>query len=302
MQTAQVDNNHTSKISMLTAWCILLLLASVWGSSFILMKKSLVVFSSLQLAFLRVGVSFAVLLPVILGNFFKLPAQKLFYLALSGMLGMAIPALLFAIAQKHLDSGIAGILNGLTPLCTLVVGFLFFQQKTTQWQIIGLLVAFFGALALSVTGISGKNGLNEYVLLIFVATICYALNVHLIKRYLFDMSPFVLTSMALWFGGVCASIGLLFVDMPSAVQKEGFAWAFTYIVILSVGSTIIATTIFNFLIQQVSPLFASTVTYLIPIVALLWGLGDGEFFTLAQYISMLCILGGLLLMNKKSKN
>jgi drug/metabolite transporter (DMT)-like permease len=295
----QTTTLSTPKISMLSAWGILIILALIWGSSFILMKKSLMVFSSMQMAFLRVSVSFVVFLPLIIANFTKFSAKKLSLFALSGLLGMAIPAMLFAIAQKHLDSGIAGILNGLTPLCTLLIGFWFFKQKTTQWQIIGLLIAFCGAVLLSLTGTLGKAGLNVYVFLIFLATICYAINVHLVKKYLSDVPPVVLTSMALWFGGLCCLVGLAFVDLPSSFDKEGFNWACVYIITLSVGSTAIATTIFNFLIQKVSPLFASTVTYLIPIVALMWGLGDGEFFTLGQYLSMLCVLGGLFLMNKK---
>ena len=104
------------------AWALLIVLACIWGTSFILMKKGLVVFSALELGAIRVSVAALLLLPFALRHVGSVERSRFKWLALSGVVGTLIPAFLFAYAETKLDSGLAGVLNALTAVFTLLVG------------------------------------------------------------------------------------------------------------------------------------------------------------------------------------
>ncbi|WP_026994359.1 DMT family transporter [Flectobacillus major] len=285
----------------LIAWLLLGLLALIWGSSFILVKKSLMVFSPSEVGSLRIFSAFCFFLPFFLYNLQKIPFQKWFHFLLVGCLGNLFPAFLFSLAGSKLASGISGALNSTTPLFTLIIGALFFHNKISQRQAIGIFLGFIGALLLV---LAGKNGfsLNAYALVVVLATVCYGINLNLTKKYLTNLSidSFLITSCIFMTVGPIAGVVLFSGEFINKLQKPDALEALSYAVLLGVMGSAIAMVLFNKLIQLTSAVLASSVTYLIPIVAIIWGVLDGEAILIEHYLGMSIILVGVYLVNKSS--
>lgn len=306
------------KASNLNAWLLLILLALIWGSSFILMNVGLLVFTPIQVASLRVVSASLALSGIALPAFWRVPREKWFLTFISGMLGVFIPAFLFAYALTNLNMAVVGILNALTPLFTLLIAVLFFQQKAYLNQWLGMGIGFVSSAILAV--LSGKNGtfeLSIYPFLIFLATICYALNGNLSKTFMQGISPIYLTAMSQAWIGVLAVIVLMNSgiseqwNLPAASQIIHIKWlgvsgearwiSLLSLVFLGISSTAIAMVIFNKLMQITSVMFASTVTYLIPLVATGWSIIGNEVITWTQCVCMLLIIGGVYITNNTTK-
>ncbi|WP_339693959.1 DMT family transporter [uncultured Roseivirga sp.] len=286
------------------AWTLLILLALIWGSSFILIKRGLAVFNAGEVGALRILAACMFLIPISIPKVRKLSFKHLKLLFIIGLVGSFIPAFLFAIGQTQLPSGVTGVLNALTPIFVLIMGVLFFKQEITRRKTFGLIIAFVGtAILLAAGSDGGLRGINFYALFIVLATICYGINLNVIKYYLADLKPLVITSVSLLFMGPLAGIYLLTLTDFSVTlaTKEGALEAFGYVSLLGVMGTAIALILFNKLVQITNPLFTSTVTYLIPIVALIWGFWDNEALGLGQVIGMLAIFAGVYVTNKKKK-
>ncbi|MFT6053310.1 MAG: drug/metabolite transporter (DMT)-like permease [Roseivirga sp.] len=284
------------------AWILLIALALIWGSSFILIKRGLVVFSAGEVGAIRILTACLFTLPFSLPKVRKLSFRHLKLLFIIGLVGTFIPAFLFAIGQTQLPSGITGALNGLTPISVLIIGVIFFKQQITRIKIIGLLVAFVGTIVLLTAGGSGGfAGINLYALFIVLATICYGTNLNVIKHYLADLKPLVITAVSILFMGPLAGLYLLlFTDFSVTLTTvDGATRALGYITLLGVLGTAMALVLFNKLVQITTPLFASTVTYLIPIVAMVWAFFDGELIVRGQLLGMLAIFMGVYITNKK---
>jgi len=284
-------------------WLILFLLALVWGSSFILIKRSLDVFSPGEVGALRVIITWLFLLPFALKRFRNHSLRKWMLFLTVGTIGSLLPAFLFAAAQKGIDSSLAGILNSLTPLFTLLLGMAFFKTRPKWFNVAGVFIGLSGALGLvSVSG-NGNFSFNMgFAILIIIAAICYAINVNIIKAFLQDVEPITITAMSFFTVGPLAAVylfgGTSFVvsvgSNPKAIQGLG------YLAILAIGGTGLALMLFNRLIQITSAVFASSVTYFIPVVAVMWGIADGERFR-AGFIVWIClVIAGVLLVNTKS--
>ena len=278
----------------------ILLLAFVWGSSFILMKRGLVAYSSGQVAALRMVIAFIFFLPYIVVAFKKVKKKYSKYLIISGMFGNAIPAFLFTKAETAISSSLAGMLNSLVPLFTIILGTLFFKVATNKLKFIGVFIGLIGAIMLlSGNGFNFKSSEFTYSLLVVAATICYAISVNTIKRYLQELNPLLVSSFVFMFIGPPLLIYLFSTDFikitttnPEAPISLGF------ITILAVFGTALSLIIFNTLVQQTSALFASTTTYLIPVFAIMWGIFDGETINLIQIAGILVILVGIYFINK----
>lgn len=284
------------------AWTLLIILALIWGSSFILIKRGLAVFNAGEVGALRILAACLFLIPISIPKVGKLSFKHLKLLFIIGLVGSFIPAFLFAIGQTRLPSGVTGVLNALTPIFVLIMGVIFFKQEITKRKTYGLIIAFVGTVVLLAAGsIGGLRGINFYALFIVLATICYGINLNVIKYYLADLKPLIITSVSLLFMGPIAGIYLLaFTDFSvTLATKEGALEAFGYISLLGVMGTAIALILFNKLVQITNPLFTSTVTYLIPIVALIWGFLDDETLGLGQIVGMLAIFVGVYITNKK---
>jgi drug/metabolite transporter (DMT)-like permease len=281
-------------------WVYLIVLALVWGSSFILIKKGLIGLTALQLGSLRI--IFAAVFLILIGfkSLSKIPAYKWKYVALTSLFGTFIPAYLFAIAQTEIDSSVSSILNSLTPLNTLILGALVFGLQFKRNQIFGILIGLIGSALLILNGAIHHPEQNYYyAILVLIASICYAVNVNLIKKYLHDLSPLSITTgnfMVLFFP---AFMVLFFSGFFEVVHDVKVQESILFIMILGVVGTGIANILFFKLIQMSSPVFATSVTYLIPVVAFCWGLLDNEMLTPVQFFGAFIILIGVYLSAKK---
>jgi len=280
-------------------WSIMILLAFIWGSSFILMKRGLDVFSYEQVADLRMGLAWLSLLPFVWSQLKKTPTHFWIPLAVVGLFGNGIPAFLFTKAQTQLDSSLTGILNALVPLFTLLIAVFIFKTKVKGYNILGVLIGLAGAIWLvSGDGVVIENA--HYAWFVVVATICYAISLNTIKNYLDKMNPIHITGLAFFFAGPPTLIHLFCTDFLEIMNKQEKAWnALGYIFILAVVGTSLAVAIFNKLVARTTAIFASSVTYLIPIFAIMWGVIDGEKIALQQIFGTAIIFAGIYLVNKQ---
>lgn len=285
-----------------TAIFLLIILSLIWGTSFILIKQGLKVFSPDVVGALRVTAASIFLLPMALPRLRQLKQGDHFKLLMSGLMGIFFPAFLFAWAQTQLNSSLAGILNTLSPLWTMIIGALFFSQRFRGLAILGIIISFTGTilLALSRSG-NAITGFNLYALLIVAACALYGANLNWVKFKIHDLGSLTITSVSLLFIGPLAAIYLFgFTNFTTVLTTEPGAWkAFGFIALLALMSTAIANLLFIKLLSISTPLFASSVTYIMPIVAVMWGVLDGEKLLVGHFIGMAAILGGVYLANKK---
>jgi drug/metabolite transporter (DMT)-like permease len=279
---------------------LVVILALIWGTSFILIKKGLVVFASDEVGALRMVIACAALLPFAVKNLPKVEPSRWKFLLGTGLLGNFFPAFLFAIAETRLASGLAGVLNSLTALFTLLAGALLFSQSITWLRMFGIVIGIAGTAILIFSG-NGNADLDNmyYGLYIVLATIFYGISANIIKHRLHGMKAIAVSSLALLTVGPVALLYLLTTDFVYKLQHVPGAWeALLYIALLAVFSTAIALILFNRLIQISTTLFASSTTYLIPVVALMWGVLDGETIHVWHYAGMVVILLGVFIVNR----
>jgi drug/metabolite transporter (DMT)-like permease len=290
----------TKEANLTLAWVLLCVLALIWGSSFILIKKGVSIYTASQVGSLRIFSAAVFLMPLVFFHLRKVPPDKIPVMFISGLLGNLIPSFLFAAAGTKLNSSVSGILNALTPLFTLLVGALFFSQTIARDKLMGLLIGLAGCIFLIVINAEGKlDFTNYYAILPVAATFCYGINANLVKRYLNTIPSLQITSVALCSVGVLAGTYFFSTDIDvSLVQTPEGLIAMGCVVLLGLMGTAIATVLSNKVIQLAGPIFTASVTYLIPVVALGWGLLDGERLIWVQYISMIAIIAGVYLVNR----
>ena len=281
-------------------WVYLMILALIWGSSFILIKKGLVGLSALQLGSLRILFAAVFLLLIGFKSLMKIPKQKWKYIALTSMFGTFIPAYLFAIAETEIDSSITAILNSLTPLNTLILGAVAFGINFKKNQVWGVFIGLVGSMLLVFNGAINHPEQNYYyAILVIIASICYAVNVNLLKKYLHDLSPLSITTGNFAFLVMPTFLILIFSGFFEVIHVAKVQHSILFIMVLGVVGTGVANILFFKLIQMSSPVFATSVTYLIPIVAFFWGLLDNEMLTPVQFFGAFIILIGVYLSAKK---
>ena len=283
-------------------WIFLFLLALIWGSSFILIKKSLIGLSPMQLGSLRIIITGFILFIAGFNSLKNLSKNAIKWIAMSGFLGTFFPAFLFAYAETEIDSAIASILNSIVPINTILFGFLAFNIISTKRQIIGVLIGFAGAILLISNGAAINPNQNYwYAFLVIIATVMYAFNINIIKRHLQNIPPLTIAVGNFIVIIVPAFLVLIYSGFftQQVLQGPNFSISIFYVFLLSLFGTAIAKVLFNNLVQISTPVFASSVTYIMPIVAVFWGLLDNEVFSFWQGIVTLIILGGVYLANSK---
>lgn len=282
------------------AWGLLLFLSLIWGSSFILIKKGLIAFDAGQVGSLRIIAAAVFLLPFAIQRMKRAKRKHFVVLLTLGFTGSLIPAFLFAMAQTRIDSAIAGVLNAITPFWVIMLGALFFYQKINLRIAIGLFVGFAGTTLLVIAGKEGLGNVNLYGLFVIAATVCYGLNLNLIKFKLSELDAITITSVSLVMTGPIAILYLLVsTDFMSIIGTgDQVMTSFGAVVLLGVLGTAVALVLFNKLVLIKSPVFASSVTYLIPIVAVAWGIIDGEKIVTGQLMGMGLILAGVFIANR----
>lgn len=281
-------------------WVIIITLALIWGSSFILIKKGLVGLDPFQLGSLRIIFCGMFLLIVGFKSLSSIPLRQWKFIALTSFFGTFIPAYLFAIAETKVSSSVCSVLNSLTPLNTLILGSFLFGINFKRNQFIGIITGLLGTVLLIFMGAQNEGSENEYyAVLVLIATLCYATNVNLIKKYLSDMNPLSITTGNFVVMLFPAIFILFLTDFTAKMNLASTQHAMLFVVVLGILGTAVANVLFYKLIQISSPVFASSVTYLIPIVACLWGILDNEILNAFQLLGAFVILIGVYLANKK---
>lgn len=288
-------------------WGMLLLLAVVWGSSFILMKRAMIdkasgeaIFDNNQVGAMRMLIAAAVMLPFSIRHFRLVKSKKnLLHLLIVAFLGNFFPAFLFTYAETGISSGYAGMLNSCTPIFTILIGVLIFKQPLVKLQVIGVLIGTGGIIWLvNSVSIVETSGTFLHVLAVVIATLCYASSVNVIRYGLAHMEPLKITAIAFSFSFIPALILFFYFDTPDTFHRNIYAsQGIWYVVVLAVVGTALSVIVFNQLIAQSSALFASSVTYFIPIVAVIIGFWDGETLSIWQFLAMLVVLLGVYVAN-----
>ncbi len=279
-------------------WLSLGLLGLVWGSSFILIKRGIEVYDPQQVGAMRLSISALAFLPFFLIQMRRVDWSKWKPLVVVGLCGSAIPAFLFPLAQMNISSSVTGVLNSLTPLFTLLLGLLFFGRKFRMVKLLGVFIGLAGATILILAGNEGGfQGSNIwYALLAVLATICYAISVNTVGTHLSNMSSLTISAISFVIVGFPAMIYLFSTDFVEVLthHEQGYT-AFFYIALLALAGTVLASLLFFQLVHWTSPVFASSVAYVIPLFAMGWGFMDGEAVTVFHFISAGLILYGLYL-------
>ncbi|MGB5430647.1 DMT family transporter [Eudoraea sp.] len=283
-------------------WMYLIVLSIIWGTSYILIKKGLEGFTPIQLGVLRIIIAALFLFLIGFKAIRQITKQEWKWVAVSGIVGSFIPVFLFAFAQTQIDSSIASILNSLVPLFTIVVGSLAFRITFKRNQLLGVIVGLVGAILLVSIGAKINPDQNYwYAGFVILATICYAFNANIIKSKLYDVSPLGIAVGNFAIMLIPALIILPFSGLFEAKVIEGqyFLSSLGYIIILCVIGTCVAKVMFNKLIHISSPVFSVSVTYLIPVVGIFWGLVDGENLVFQQFLAACIIIFGVYLINRQ---
>lgn len=284
-------------------WVILIVLAITWGSSFILIKKSLEVFSAFQIGSVRVALSGFIFLGIGLPAIKEMDRKTMGWMILAGALGNFIPMYFFPLAQTRITSSMAGILDSLVPVFVLIFGFILFKikSKTLQWY--GAILGFLGAGILMYFSGSSEGGSDPvYAMLVVLATACYAISALVINRKLAHVSSLKLSAGVFTFWMVPSVVILLFTGISAIRWHTPEVWTGAgYLGILSVVGTALAILLYFKLIQTVSAVFASMVTYLLPLVAVFWGLLAGEKFSAWYALGGILILLGIYMVQDKKE-
>ena len=282
-------------------WFYLVLLSLVWGSSFILMKKALIGLTPIQLGALRILIAGLFLLLIGFKSLKEIKKKHYKYIIITALLGTFFPVFLFAYAVKGIDSSITSILNSLTPFNTFIVGALAFGFTFKKQQLLGIIIGLIGTVLLILEG-AGLNPNQNYwfSVLVIIASIGYAFNVNIVKKHLHDISALSIVAGNFLLLVIPAFVVLLFTDFFSTLEfTETKITALGYITILAVLGTGIAKVLYNKMVHLASPIFASSVTYLIPVVAVFWGVLDEEKLSLLQLFAGVIIMCGVYLVNRK---
>lgn len=296
-------------------WASFLALTLFWGSSFILTKKGMAAFTPAQVASIRLSTAALVMLPFAMRHLRGITRQQMPYVFASALTGMFIPAYLFCLAQLGLSSSIVGVLNALTPASTFLLGIFFFRQPVLVMQAVGLGIGFVGSAILILVNPKGQISLNAYAFFVIAATVCYGTNVNLVKRHLGHLKSMQLTSVTVVMAGGLSFLYLLttdwltkigdigadcraYFDLFSHNGTGGICQSLVAAMTLGLIGTAASQLIFNRMLQVSTAVFASSITYFIPIVAVMWGVLDGEILLFWHYLGMMFIIGGVLILNK----
>ena len=283
-------------------WVLLIFVSFVWGASFILMKKGLESFSAMQVGAIRIFIASMVLLPLLIGRLKKFKRKDIKSLLIVGFIGNLIPAFLFAKAQTEVSSSLAGMLNTAFPIVALIIGTILYGTKTPHHKIIGIIIGLIGSVGIVIgdnMDFSGQH--NSYALYIFLAIIFYAISLNEMKYKLPELDGISITVFAFTAIGPFAGAYLIFSDFSQALASPDHIENLLYIALLGIGGSALAVTLFYILVDYVDVIFASLITYIIPIFAIFWGLSDGESLSITQVLFMIVIFSGVFLVNMNNK-
>jgi drug/metabolite transporter (DMT)-like permease len=285
----------------LKKWGTLVILSLIWGSSYILIKKGLTGLTPIQLGSLRVIVTTIIIAPIGYQKIKHIPRQKMKWVALSAFVGSFFPAYLFAFAETEISSSITAVMVSLTPLFTLLISVFVFGEELLKKQVFGVLIGFTGIIVLINNELFSSSFNILYIMFIVLAAFCYAINANVLKYKLSNIPALGIVFMSFLFMFIPAFIILCFSDFPFSdfASDSLIIESIIYIVILALFGTAIAKVLYIKLLAISTPVFSVSTTYLMPVVAIFWGLLDGEEFKLTQFTGTAIILLGVYLVTKK---
>ena len=284
-------------------WFYLAILSLIWGSSFILIKKGLVGLNSVQLASLRMIFAASVIYIYSYNSIKKIPKKSWKWIVITAYLGTFFPVYLISYGQTEIESGLASIITTVTPINTLIIGIIFFSLTFSIKQLLGLFIGLVGAVLLLYEASETNLNSNIYFsFFIYLTTVGYAASVNLIKKYLTNIPPEAVTAGIFLSISPPAIIVLYFSDFTDLnFQEPLILKSIFYVLVLGVFGSAIAQTLFNKFVKIASPIFASAVTYTMPVVAIFWALIDGETLSIMQFFATVIILIGVFLVNKRKQ-
>lgn len=285
----------------LRKWGTLIILSVIWGSSYILIKKGLTGLTPVQLGSLRVIITTILIAPIGYNKIKHIPKNKMKWVAISAFVGSFFPAYLFAFAETEISSSVTAVMVSLTPLFTLLISVIIFGEELLKKQVIGVIIGFLGIVVLINNELLSSSFNILYVMFIVLAAFCYAVNANLLKYKLPNIPALGIVFMSFLFMFIPAFIVLFFSDFPFSdfTSDPLILESIVYIVILALFGTAIAKVMYIKLLAISTPVFSVSTTYLMPVVAIFWGLLDGEEFKLTQFIGTSIILLGVYLVTKK---
>jgi|TARA_Y200000002_G_scaffold102892_1_gene83567 drug/metabolite transporter (DMT)-like permease len=284
-------------------WFYLAILSLIWGSSFILIKKGLVGLNSVQLASLRMIFAASVIYIYSYNSIKKIPKKSWKWIVITAYLGTFFPVYLISYGQTEIESGLASIITTVTPINTLIIGIIFFSLTFSIKQLLGLFIGLVGAVLLLYEASETNLNSNIYFsFFIYLTTVGYAASVNLIKKYLTNIPPEAVTAGIFLSISPPAIIVLYFSDFTDLnFQDPLILKSIFFVLVLGVFGSAIAQTLFNKFVKISSPIFASAVTYTMPVVAIFWALIDGEILSIMQFFATAIILIGVYLVNKRKQ-
>jgi len=250
----------------------LVLLAALWGASFLFMRLGAYEFGPIALAAVRVGLASAMLIPLLAsrGGLGELRTHWK-GLLIVGALNSAIPFALFSFAALSITAGLSSIVNATTPLWTAVVAFVWLRQGLTPLRVLGLVIGFAGVAFLAWDKASFKPGADHSglwaVLACATATFCYGVAANATKRYLTGASPLAVATGSQFAAALLLALPAAWL-WPAAMPGT-VAWSSAFG--LAALCTALAYILYFRLMSRVGPTNAVSVTFLIPLFAILWG-------------------------------
>jgi len=293
----------------LKAWGYLIILSIIWGSSYFLIKIGLEDSDGNErmpphlLGALRMSFAFLALSPLLYKSLKTIKKKHVLFVIISGVFGNGLPAFLFAYAETKLNSSITGMLNSLVPLLTILIATLVFKFKLKLNHIGGIIIGIIGAVLivyqeLFTTDLTSDDLIP--ILIVVLATFCYALSLNIIKYKLHDLNSMAITSISFASIGPFCIAYLFTTDFFDRISAQpNFIEGIGIIGILAFIGTALAVLLFNKMIKISTAVFASSVTYFIPIVAILLGFTLGESVSILQLVGIGVLILGVFLINRK---
>ena len=279
-------------------WLVFLLLAFIWGGSFILIKKGLIHFTPLQVGAMRMALSALAFLPVYFIMRVPFPKGKVWIVSLVVLTGNGVPAVLFALAETRLGSAVTGVLNSLTPIFALLWGIFIFKTPFKKHYLLGL---FLGCLGIGILMMGEKDWhVSSYMIFVIIGTLCYGLSANLVKRYCQDVHPVALTTVGFFPVG-CLSLIILLITGAGDTMRQADAWTISMpsLIALALICTVFANILFYWLLQRTTAIFGSAIAYAIPCMALVWGIVDGEHISIYQFLGFGFIAGAIYTLRRE---
>ena len=266
-------------------WVLFLSLSAIWGSSFLLMAIGLDAFHPGLVTWLRLGFGAAVMAMLPQARQARIPRSERRRLWVLGLIWLAIPFVLFPLAQQWIDSAVAGMLNGATPIFTAVVASILLMHLPGRLQMIGLVVGFAGILSIALPSAGEGSTATIGVVLVVLATVCYAFATNIVVPLQQRYGSIAVVARVQWVAAALVTPYGIY-----GLTQSAFAWS-SLVAMVAVGvlGTGLAMVLMGSLVGSVGPTRATFITYLIPIVALVLGMVFRD-----EIVSPIAILGVVL--------